>query len=347
MARISEIPQGQQFSRSANDGVISDAQTRVFRVLKDSVYEYVNIPQACGVSIGQPHPQNAGIYCTSFDGKYEGDSRMVLVCTFQYASNASSGNPSEDKKSKPPDIRPANWATSSVTYEVPASAWKKDGTSTWVAPANPVGDRYDGATKMEPLITFSIDQYEATDPTKNLSIAGVINEFTFTIGSFSAPRHTLMFKGVQSQPVAEPWGDQFFRGWKATYEFVYKRNYVDGLGAIGWDIAIPQTGFNVRAFVPPGGATDDPYGQPLRHSQGKIVPTLLLPETISAGDKVRGMVKVFEYENGGASQLPCAQPIPLNDNGRPRDVNADPQVLVYRYQVQEDCNFADFGLRLF
>jgi hypothetical protein len=58
------------------------------------------------------------------------------------------------------------------------------------------------------------------------------------------------------------------------------------------------------------------------------------------------MVMVFEYENGGASQLPSAQPIPINDNGRPRIDTASPKVLVYRYQVQDEIDFSQFGLRL-
>lgn len=159
-----------------------------------------------------------------------------------------------------------------------------------------------------------------------------------------------MFRGVQCNPVVESWGSNIYRGWKATYEFVYKKNYAgEELGDIGWDIAIPQTGFNVKAFTPPGGADDDPFGQPLKHANGKIgfeggVP--FLPVGIDEDEKVRAMVKVFEYENGGASQLPSSQPIPINDNGRPRIETASPKVLLYRYQVQPSYDFSLLNLRL-
>lgn len=353
MAVVSEITSGTQFSRTLNENQIADAQTRVFRVIRENISEYVDIPGVCGIRIGQPHPQNAGLTCTSFDGRPDGDSRMVLICTFQYASAAPSSDGSQSQpKQQAPNIRAANWSVSSTTYEAPAYRWNAitgpDREKGWIAPTNPVGDRYDGVTKMEPLVTFSIEQYESSDPTRHVKYAGVVNRSTFSIGEFEAPPRTLMFKGVQSQPVVEPWGEDFYRGWKATYEFVYRRNYAGpDIGSIGWDIAVPQTGFNVKAFVPPGGGDDDPYGQPLSHDNGKIRVPLLLPSQIFANEKVRAMVKVFEYDNGGASQLPSAQPIPLNDSGRPRKDTADPKVHVYRYQVQEDHDFSTFNIRLY
>jgi len=94
----------------------------------------------------------------------------------------------------------------------------------------------------------------------------------------------------------------------------------------------------VIAFAPPGGADDDLFGQPLKHAQGRVVPAVMLPSGVNPGDKVRGMVKVFEYEDGGVSQLPSASPIPLNDNGRPRIHTADPKVIVRAYQVQPSIN---------
>jgi hypothetical protein len=230
--------------------------------------------------------------------------------------------------------------------------WKPIGNATlgtsWQVPANTVGDRYDGVVRVEPLVTFSIDQYVTSDPSSNVLLAGCVNSGNFKIGAFTAPARTLMFRGVQCQPVVETWGPNIFRGWKATYEFVYKSNYAGStLGNIGWDIAVPQTGFNVKAFNPLDIAgSSDPYGQPLKHKSGKIDSPLALPDTITADQKVRAMVLVFEYENGGASQLPSAQPIPINDNGRPRTDTASPKVLVYRYQVQDEIDFSQFGLRL-
>lgn len=356
MAReVKEIASAAQFQRTAEDGRVADSGTRGFKILLEFPGEIVDLQRECGVYIGSPHPFNTNIYCSSFEARYDGESRMVIVCTFQYGSTPSSDSSQQDGRERPPDIRPANWSVSSSLTEVPAMLWRPAVNhpalgSTWQVPANPVGDRYDGVTKVEPLVTFTVEQYEAQDPTQHVLLSGMVNLRPFKIGSFIGPERTVMFRGVQTQAVVEAWRDRIFRGWKATYEFVYKKNFAgDSLGDIGWDIALPQTGFNVKAFVPPGGGNDDPFGQPLKHADGKIgfeggVP--FLPIGINSGDKVRAMVKVFEYENGGASQLPSAQPIPLNDNGRPRKDTASPKVLLYRYQVQPSYDFALFNLRL-
>lgn len=354
---VSEITSGAQFSRSSEEGRLADSQTRVFRVLKAEPSEYINIPEVCGVNIGYPHPQNPGIYCTSFDGRYEGDSRMVLICTFQYASTPTSSESSQDRKQQPPDTRPANWSVSSVVYEAPAYLWKPitgPGSSgdSWVVPANPVGDRYEGAIKMQPLVTFNIEQYEPTDPSRWVLVAGSVNTSRFQIGSFVADPRTLMFKGVQCQPVAESWGDQLYRGWKATYEFVYKANYCgDSLGNIGWDIAMPQTGFNILNLESALGGGENEVGSlALEHgTDGKIKNWPDDPDVAvgTSGRKVRAMILTHAYSSGGASQLPCAQPIPLNDDGTPRASSATPKVKVYRYQVQGDFDFSRFNIRLF
>jgi hypothetical protein len=58
------------------------------------------------------------------------------------------------------------------------------------------------------------------------------------------------------------------------------------------------------------------------------------------------MLKVFEYEDGGVSQTPSAQPVPLNLDGSPRIVTADPKVLVQRYQVYDEYEFGGWNLRV-
>jgi hypothetical protein len=63
---------------------------------------------------------------------------------------------------------------------------------------------------------------------------------------------------------------------------------------------------------------------------------MALPETVAVDDRVRAMVRVFSYDDGGASQLPAAQPIALNDDGTPR--KGDP--LVKRYCPYEKINFS-------
>jgi hypothetical protein len=360
---VSEISSGGQFSRSSNDSQLADSQTRTYRILKATIDEVVDIQQACGVRIGDEHPYNTNLYCVSFDARFEGDSRMVISATFNYqsTSSASSSGGGADPRSQPPDVRPANWTVGSALYEIPLRSFfgKRTDALEWDngGPAkNSAGDMYDGVSAFDALVTISVVQFEPNDPTRHARHVGAINSDPLQIGSLAMQPHTVMLRGISSQPTVESWGDQIFRGWNCTYELAYKANDssihfgADGAGGfqlveLGWDIALPQTGFNVKAFTPPGDAKDEVYGQPLKHKNGKIADPEELPEKVNPGDKVRGMVKVFEYEDGGASQLPCAQPIPLNDSGRPRSSDLDP--LVYGYQVHRAINFVQtLNLRL-
>jgi hypothetical protein len=360
--QVSEITEGVAFSRSSEEGVIADSQQRIFRVLLSQPAESFDIQATCGVKIGDELRAGAGIYCTSFDARFEGSSRMSMLCTFNFGSTAGSsggGGGGSDPQSQAPDVRPANWSISSSLYEIPVRVWRKrTSANTWSGPgaaANPANDMYDGVTAFDAAVTISIIQYESTDPTRHARHVGAINRESITLGSLTMPPHTVMFRGLSCEPIVESWGSLVYRGWKCAYEFAYKANdtsiHLDANGVgglqlveLGWDIAVPQTGFNVIAFQPPGEERDELDAQPLKHANGKIVPIRELPTEINNGDKVRGMVKVFDYESGGASQLPCAQPIPLNDSGRPRKITLPP--LVYGYQVHRDINFTTtFNLR--
>lgn len=371
---VSEVASGAQFTRSSNEGAIADSQTRVFKIVLKEPGEYVDFQKECGIYVGDPHPSNAGIFCQSFEGRFDGESRMVLLATFNYATKASAassggGDGGGGGGGGAPDIRPANWTTSVATYESPVRTWKKvvGGVAGAASAAeNPAGDMYDGIVKLEPIVTISITQPQSIDPLANVAAVGCINSSPLKCGTQTFPKATVMLRSIQSSPVVEAYGNRIFRGWSATYEFLYKRNPAfiygpDGFGDsfsevdIGWDIAVPQTGFNVSAFAPPGGASQDAYGQPLKHGgdgdptefRGRILEPIALPDGIEAGEKVRAMIKIFSYENGGASQLPSAQPIALNDDGTPRSSDADPKVLVYRYRVYKEFDFNTLGLRLF
>jgi hypothetical protein len=360
-----ETTSGNQVSRSANAGRLADAATRTFRIVLNQPGESFSIPQVCGISIGDRHPVFNTVFCNSITGSFEGDSRMVYVATFEYQSTP--GSQGEDPKNQPPDIRPADWSVSASLIEVPVYTWQRvepiDPATAIGAPGVPInaaGDRFDAIARYEPLITISVQHFEADDPTKNCRKVGSINEDDFQIGSLSCAPHTIMLRGISSQPVVESWGDLLYRGWNATYEFAYRRNRTEGLwngfgnpvvGAdLGWDIAVPETGFNVLAFLPAGALPEqDEFGQPLKHKDGKIVDPSQLPDNVAVGGRVRAMVKVMEYEDGGASQLPSAQPIALNDDGTPRKSfgpgAANPPVIIKRYQIYQSINFADFNLR--
>jgi hypothetical protein len=362
-AGVTEIGVGKQFSRSSNEGQLADSEVRTFRIVLLTPDETIDIQNACGVRIGSRHPVNPDLYCVSFDARFEGDSRMVVLIAFNYQT--SPGVRPEDPKSQAPDVRPANWSTSTTLAEVPKGTWRQRiAINTWsdeVAAITPAGDMYDGITALESVVAINIEQWEATDPTRHLLYAGSVNEEAITLGSLTMPPGTVMFRGVTSQPAVEAWGDLKYRGWRCSYEFAFRRNRtkvrIGGVPTevdIGWDIAVPMSGFNCRAFNPQAAAADeDLFGQPLRHSQGKIVPPLLLPEGVDAGDRVRAMVKVFEYEEGGVSQSPSASPVALKPNGRPLKThdaggNLVNPPYVYAYRVQPSINITNtLNLRLF
>lgn len=380
---ISEIASGQQFSRSATEGKLTDSQVRTFRILLNQPGEAVDVQEACGITIGARHPANTNIYCVSWDAKFDGDSRTVIVATFNYQSTASSSG--EDRNDQPPELRPANWSTSTSLIEVPAKTWTKyntklvdnpnydpekaagpgnpshiaEATKVASSPAtNPAGDFYDGVSRFEAIVTILIEQFEEEDPTRHCLLAGSVNENEERVGSLICFPGSLMFRGVQARPTVEAWGNSIRRGWTATYEFAFRRNHVEGLWSqeqqkeiaadIGWDIAVPQTGFNVKCFI--NSSDVEKAGMPLKHKDGRIEgwkDSVQLPTNVTSGQKARGMVLVHEYENGGASQLPCAQPIPLNDDGSPRSDTANPKVKVHRYRLNEMVDFKPtFKLKL-
>jgi len=369
---VSEITEGVAFSRSSENNQIADSQPRVFRIVLNSPTELIDIQQECGVFIGDELRPGADIYCVSFDARYESNSRMALLCTFQFRSTPSSGSSGGggDPKSFAPDIRPADWAVSSSLIEVPVYTWtplKANGAALLPpeAPINAAGDLFDTIPRYEPMITISVNHWEAQDPTRNCERVGSVNDADFRIGALICKKHTLMLRGITAQPAVESYNGVTYRGWNANYEFAYRRNHVKGLDTrpaqrqfggpadedIGWDIAVPETGFNVLAFNPANPRADqDIFGQPLKHTNRKIVDNpYALFDGVAAGDRVRAMVKVFEYDDGGASQTPSAQPIALNPDGTPRksfgENAADPPVIVRRYLIYDEYDFKRFNLR--
>jgi hypothetical protein len=373
---VNEVAPGSTVDRNSSENRVAETRTRSFRVILSEPGESVSYEAACGVSIGQSHPDNGDLICTRVGARFEGDSRTSVVVTFSYEPNPNGGN------DQPPPARPANWSISSATSEVPVSSWRpRTKEFDWgiaVPAANPVGDPYDGVTKLEPIVKISISQWESTDPTRHADLVGKINNNEASLGTLQIRPHQLLFVGFQATPAVETWGEATYRGWRTEYEFAFKRNvtsitisaggFFAGIApkfvaevAIGWDIAVPQTGFNVNVFDPKApDAVDDVFGQPLRHGErgtkfyGQIIPPpdgYILPEELDPNDpakrKARAMVKVFSYQNKGASQAPSAQPIPLNDNGRPRLITDANKPIVYAYQVYDDMDFVDaLGLRL-
>jgi hypothetical protein len=356
VAIAKEVSPGVQYEFSSDEGQIAASTTRVFKILKSTAEEYIRIAQVCGVRVGDGHPDEPGLRCVSYSAQYDGDSRMVIVATFNYRVTPSvSGG---DGKEQPPDIRPANWSVSTSLQEMPAYVWKaitgpKVGQPDETGPiVNPAGDLYEGVTRLEPIVTISVSQFQPTDPTEHCQYAGYVNSNQIRLGSLTMEPRSCMFRGVQTSPAVELHGGDLFRGWRASFEFAYRVNWVGAPinAAIGWDVLQPQTGFNVKAWIPNFVVVDtDNYSQPLRknnESEGfSILEPLALPEGIAIGDKVRAQIRIAAPD-GKVTQRPSAQPIPLNDDGSGRSESANPKVLLYRYQVQKDIDFGILGIRL-
>jgi hypothetical protein len=219
----------------------------------------------------------------------------------------------------------------------------------WVPASNPVGDLIDGITRLEPIVTISIDQYSYTDQSAILGYIGYVNSDSFNFSSLSVGVHCCMLQGVTSNPVVEQFGQSTFRGFKVSFTFGVRAHHTitrDGPQAIGWDLAVPQTGFNIKNAGLNNTGTDQ-KALVLEHNDMKVVVPLQLAAG-TAGDKVRAMVPI-PTGDGGWAQRPVAQPVALNDDGTPRSPTASPPVLINRVCLQPEMafgnNFSNFGIR--
>jgi hypothetical protein len=347
-----ELGQGQAFTRTSEPDGSHDTRQRVFKVLMSFPGEKYDPQEFCGVSIGSAHPDNSFLTCYEMDCKFDGDSRLVNIITFKYknfASQFASDQMKTDPKRDAPNVRVANWTTSTTLVERPANIWRKyqgaNGQDLWETPANPNGDLYDGVTIMRPITSFHVEQYESDDPIKHNKYCGWINKLTIDLTAntkYTFPVHTLMLRGITYKPHVETFGSQTFRGWLATYELLYDPNLVvllkpDGSPpdvsdnqndeipfkqiTVGWDRLQVLEGFNVLNARKDD--TDvDWKALALKHIDGKI---LFTNGATSFADNVqntitRAMVTVPEYQSGGLLQRPSSSPVALNVDGTPRNL---------------------------
>ena len=338
---ISPLAQGNAFGRSADGGQLADTATRAWKIILSSPDESIDIAAAVGVQIGDPYSDSNPIPCVSIEGRADGESRLVRIVTAQYRTQVGDGGSGEDPGTQSPDVRPSNFSTSTSLYEMPAYLWLRNGQ--WGPAVNPVGDRLDGVTKFEPITTIRITQFSGTPGTIHSAYCGYVNSETMSLGGYMtcAPR-TVMFRGVEAAPHVESFGNMVYRGFMNSYEFAYRANRSEAPGAsgdYGWDLAIPVTGFNCRAFNPAQPGNDkDPYAIPLKYEEYKLADPLALPDNVQAGDKVRAMVRITNMADKSVSQNPSAQPVALNEDGTPRSENANPKVIIWRVTTQTPIN---------
>ena len=340
---VSELAQGNQFGRSSDGGNLADTAVRVWKVILSSANEPLDIFAAIGVQIGDPYSSWNQVPCVSIEGRADGESRLVRIITATYKTTPGDNSSGEDPKLVMPELRPANFSTSTSLYEMPADKWiaYPDG-NTWDPVVNALGDPMDGVTKMEAITTIRVTQFGPTPGTIFSEHCGKINSETMNLGSYmTCQPHTVMFRGVEATPHVETFGIVTYRGFMNAYEFAYRSHFVDGLGQCGWDATPLHTGFNVKAFTPNlVQTTNDNFAVPLKHDDdyGPITVPLALVDGVSAGQKVRAHVLVTG--NGkNAQQQPSAQPVALNEDGTPRNTDTQtPKVIVWRRQVQTAIN---------
>jgi hypothetical protein len=286
---------------------------------------------------------------------------MVRIVTAQYRSNPGVGN--VDPGTQTPTARPALYSMTTSLTEIAAwgGALVTGGSSgAWSPAVNPVGDLVDGITRLEPVVNINIDQYSSSDMSALLSYCGYVNTDTFMFSGLSIGVHCCMLQSVSSNPVVEQFGNTTFRGFKVTFGFAVRAHWTitrNGFQPIGWDMAVPQTGFNIfnsgtdRADV-------DQKALALQHRGGKVSvigankSVVLADGLVNA--KTRAMVTVPATEDNGYVQRPSAQPVALNDDGTPRNASHFPtnqKVLINRICIQPEMafgsNFTNFGIRWF
>lgn len=342
--------------------------TRVFKIILDRPEDIGPLDPIAAIKsidqsfdgIGSPHPATIFAVCDSVSLAPDGDSRMVYTITVSYrptqAISLENGGPDDntpDPASQAPDLRPANWSTSTTTIEVPSWVW----TPQWGANAgrivptvNPAGDIVDGVTILQPIVNITVEQYCAGDQTVFSGFVGKVNSNIGRLGSLTLfPRSTL-FRGVAFKPHTEMVGAKRWRGWLGTFEFSFKPNFNNYLNEfIGWDIAVPLSGFNI---INNFGANVDKGACHLvmeNDTTGAIKNWPANPQLVPdlVGDKVRANVLISIPTDDGAraSQRPSASPVPLNEDGTPRDPKANPPVLVRRYQVYDSFDMSILRLR--
>jgi hypothetical protein len=346
---VKEITSGNENSRSVDGGQVADVSVRSWRVILNSPSEAYDVQQAIGVYIGDTHPVNTQLPCVSISEKAEGDSRVVRIVTANYRTTPGA-DPGNDPNKEPPDIRPAQYSITSSLMEVPTTRWRlitSVGLASPTPPLNPVKDRYDGVSMLVPIISINIEQFD-NFPTRRLEDAGKVNSDDFTFLGLPVAKYTCMLRNISVQPVVESHGAALYRGFKRTYEFAIKTNG-------GWFIDQLIEGFNIKNDgVNQAGVDNGALN--LKIVNEEIVGWPNAPELAddSQGKKMRARVLISAPE-GAVTQRPSAQPVALNRDGTPRDVENPPggedAVLTDRYLTQETVafgpNFVNMGVRIF
>jgi hypothetical protein len=339
---VSELAQGNAFSRSADGGALSDTATRVWKVILNSPDESWDIGGTVGVQIGDPYSGDNPVPCASIEARADGDSRLVRIVTVTYKMSPGGEEGGEDPKQRSPDIRPANFSTSTTLYEMPAWAWKRHGQQDFEPVMNPNKERVDGVTRFEPITTIRVTQFSGTPGTVHSQHCGRVNSEEMRLGAYmTCPPHTVMFRGVEATPHIESFGDMAYRGFMNSYEFSYRANVTTikpaGPVPYGWDLAVPVSGFMVKNARLNDQEVDN-ESLNLKHNADRTFVEEPLAIAEGQNDKVGRAQVMISGGEGKRLQTPSAQPVALNEDGTPRSRTANPPILIWRVSTQEEIN---------
>jgi hypothetical protein len=358
--KVSEITSGQSNERSSDGGALADTSVRTWRVILNSPTETYNIQQQIDVFIGDPHPVNTGVPCVSISEKAEGDSRVVRIVTATYRTTPGSdpqGN-STDPRLEPPDVRPFQWSVVCQLMEIPHTEDAldidgPDGDSGQSlvglgAAVNPNGDLFEGMTKLVPIVNIRGEKLLENLPVGDLDKVGHINNEAFNFFGWFIDKHACLFRSLDCQPIVEPGtrnNPQPWRGYRCVYEFAVKTIGADAT----WNVRIPLAGFNIKNDRL-GAADVDTGALSLELTDGGRIKNWPANPAYAVGTQGRKMRAniLINHPEGGASQRPSAQPVALNNDGTPRKIDDNHEVIIKEFRVQEAMNFRDdfaaFGL---
>lgn len=355
---FSELAQGNVFTRSSEGGASVDSAQRQFKVLLNEPGESWSAPGYLGIDIGDPYSATDQIPCVSWEGRHDGDSRMVVIVTYKYRSTpggvdgSGGGGQGGDPRLKAPNVRPALYSMSSSLQEVPAVGGAYRSPNGYVnesAIRNTAGDLLEGITKLEPVVTLQITQYSFTDQSGLLQHTGSINSDQFVFSGHTVPVHCCMFQSLNASPYVE----SGFRGFQIDFQFSFRWNFCHGVedngtDPLGWDQPIVMSGYNIiNTGLGASGVEQEHLLYKLDSDESGFLKTPL--ELGLQNQKVRAQIPAQSDSSERQRQHAAASPVLLNIDGSPRSRSLPP--LVYRYQTQPAVafgnNFSNFGIKSF
>lgn len=261
----------------------SPEYTRTLRVVMLSPRSADEIVALCGVSHGSPHPDNPLATVFSVDVQEqlsEEDGTLVATVTAKYRVSEN-----EEDWEPLPWERGDTWKFTTQGVAVPALTYF-DG-STQKPLTNSAGDFFEGLTVDEAQQKITITGARQAFPSAlAAAITNCVNDAPYL--GFAA--NCVKVQGISGESASEVVNDQTVWYWKVTVELLARQT--------GWNLLLPDVGFNV----------------------------------IEGGTKKRATVELY------GEQVASANPIALNGSGGKQPGNTPPAILDRRIYRQINMN---------